>query len=127
VWVVNRQTERIPYHYQQSEQSRVLAPLTATVLPGFLERRRTLNTLAWRQMARDWARQIAEAIGLASERPSSTLTRHLPTPYEDSKPGWRESDRHLSAVKLRLTFQGNEPGGAVYLGRAIAPFVYPIC
>jgi Uma2 family endonuclease len=63
VWVVDRQTERIlclfddADHYQQSEQSRVLAPLTATVLSGFLERSRTLKTLAWRRMVRDWARQ----------------------------------------------------------------------
>ena len=61
VWVADGQSVRIlgllDDAYQPSEHSQVLAPLTATVLSGFLERSRTLKTLAWRRVVRDWARQ----------------------------------------------------------------------
>jgi Uma2 family endonuclease len=61
VWVVDGQRGHILClsgdSYQPSEESQVLAPLTATVLSGFLERSRTLKTLAWRRTVREWARQ----------------------------------------------------------------------
>lgn len=43
--------------YEASEPSQVLSGLSAAVLSEFLDRSRTLKTLAWRRMVRDWARQ----------------------------------------------------------------------
>ncbi len=41
--------------YKSSEQSEVLPPLTESVLSDFLEQSKTLTTLAWRKMVRNWA------------------------------------------------------------------------
>ncbi len=61
VWVVDGERGHILClsvdGYQPNEESQVLAPLTATVLSRFLERSRTLKTLVWRRMVREWARQ----------------------------------------------------------------------
>ncbi len=43
--------------YKSSEHSEVLPPLTASVLSDFLEKSKTLTTLAWRRMVRSWARE----------------------------------------------------------------------
>ncbi|MGO9272053.1 MAG: Uma2 family endonuclease [Terriglobia bacterium] len=43
--------------YRATEQSRVLPPLTASVLSEFLAQTKTMKTLAWRKMVRDWARE----------------------------------------------------------------------
>ncbi|HEY6290625.1 MAG TPA: Uma2 family endonuclease [Terriglobia bacterium] len=43
--------------YRSSERSEVLPPLTASVLSDFLEQFKTLTTLAWRRMVRNWAQQ----------------------------------------------------------------------
>jgi len=42
--------------YRATEQSRVLPPLTASALSEFLDRSKTMKTLAWRKMVREWAR-----------------------------------------------------------------------
>jgi Uma2 family endonuclease len=67
IWLADGQSARIlclaADGYQQSEQSHVLAPLTATVLSEFLERSRTLKTLAWRRMVREWARAQHKPLG----------------------------------------------------------------
>jgi len=43
--------------YKRSEQSEVLPPLTESVLSDFLEQSKTLTTLAWRKMVRNWVRE----------------------------------------------------------------------
>jgi len=42
--------------YRATEQSQVLPPLTASVLSEFLAQSRTMTTLAWRKIVREWAR-----------------------------------------------------------------------
>jgi Uma2 family endonuclease len=42
--------------YQEGARSNVLPPLSASALSDFLEQSRTLKTLAWRKMVRNWAR-----------------------------------------------------------------------
>ena len=42
---------------RSSERSEVLPPLTESVLSDFVQQSKTLTTLAWRKMVRDWARQ----------------------------------------------------------------------
>jgi Uma2 family endonuclease len=67
IWLADGQSARIlclaADGYQRSEQSQVLAPLTATVLSGFLEKSRRLKTLAWRRMVREWARAQQKPLG----------------------------------------------------------------
>ncbi len=41
--------------YRASEKSRVLPPLTASVLSEFLAQSKTMKTVAWRKMVREWA------------------------------------------------------------------------
>jgi Uma2 family endonuclease len=43
--------------YKRSEPSQVLPPLTESVLSDFLERSKSMTTLAWRKMVRTWARE----------------------------------------------------------------------
>jgi len=43
--------------YENRDRSGVLPSLTESVLAGFLERSKTLTTLAWRRMVREWARE----------------------------------------------------------------------
>jgi Uma2 family endonuclease len=43
--------------YEPSEQSGVLPPLTQSVLSDLIERSKTLTTLVWRRMVRNWARE----------------------------------------------------------------------
>jgi Uma2 family endonuclease len=67
VWVVDGQRVSIQClvadGYEQSERSQILGPLTATVLTGFLESSRTVKTLAWRRMVREWAHQQRRQLG----------------------------------------------------------------
>ncbi len=61
VWLADVQGVKIlrlvAGEYKSSEQSEVLTPLNESVLSGFLERRKTMTTLAWRKMVRNWARE----------------------------------------------------------------------
>ncbi len=43
--------------YEVSDRSRVLPSLSASVLSEFVEQSKTLSTLAWRRMVRNWARE----------------------------------------------------------------------
>jgi Uma2 family endonuclease len=43
--------------YKNSPQSCVLPPLSQSVLADFIEQSKTLTTLAWRRMVRNWARE----------------------------------------------------------------------
>jgi Uma2 family endonuclease len=61
IWLTDGRSVRIlrlaDGEYRASERSEVLPFLTESVLSEFLEQCRTLTTLAWRRMVRNWARQ----------------------------------------------------------------------
>jgi len=61
IWLTDGHVVRIlrlaAGEYKQSEQSQVLPALTESVLSDFLERRKTVTTLVWRKMVRNWARE----------------------------------------------------------------------
>jgi Uma2 family endonuclease len=46
--------------YKRREQSEVLPPLAESVLRDFLDQSKTLTTLAWRKMVRNWAREAGQ-------------------------------------------------------------------
>ena len=60
IWLTDGRSVRIlrlaDGEYRASERSEVLPFLTESVLWEFLEQSRTLTTLAWRRMVRNWAR-----------------------------------------------------------------------
>jgi Uma2 family endonuclease len=60
IWLTDGRSVRIlrlaDGEYRASERSEVLPFLTVSVLSEFLEQSRTLTTLAWRRMVRNWAR-----------------------------------------------------------------------
>jgi Uma2 family endonuclease len=60
IWLTDGRSVRIlrlaDGEYRASERSEVLPFLTESVLSEFLEQSRTLTTLAWRRMVRNWAR-----------------------------------------------------------------------
>jgi Uma2 family endonuclease len=61
IWLTDGQSVRIlrlaDGQYKSSEKSEVLPPLTELVLSEFLRQSKTLTTLAWRRVVRDWAGQ----------------------------------------------------------------------
>jgi Uma2 family endonuclease len=61
IWLHNGRTPTILClvggQYEVSDRSRVLPSLTASVLSEFVEQSKTLSTLAWRRMVRNWARE----------------------------------------------------------------------
>ena len=61
IWLTDGQGVRIlrlaDGQYKSSEKSEVLPPLTELVLSEFLLQSKTLTTLAWRRLVRNWARQ----------------------------------------------------------------------
>jgi len=61
IWVTDGSEVRIlrlaAGKYRATEKSRALPPLTASVLSGFLAQSKTINTLAWTKMVREWALQ----------------------------------------------------------------------
>lgn len=61
VWLTDGQGVRILLlaagEYERRVRSQVLPPLTEPVLSEFLTQSKTLTTLAWRRMVRDWARE----------------------------------------------------------------------
>jgi Uma2 family endonuclease len=60
IWLTDGRSLRIlrlaDGEYRASERSAVLPFLTESVLSEFMEQSRTLTTLAWRRMVRNWAR-----------------------------------------------------------------------
>jgi Uma2 family endonuclease len=61
IWLSDGQGVRILRlsggEYKRSDRSEVLPPLNESVLSDFLAQSRTLTTLAWRKMVRNWARK----------------------------------------------------------------------
>jgi Uma2 family endonuclease len=61
IWLADGRGVRILHvtagEYKSTEQSEVLPPLSESVLSDFLERSKTMTTLAWRKMVRNWARE----------------------------------------------------------------------
>ena len=66
VWLANVRGVKIlrlaAREYRSSEQSEVLPPLSEPVLSDFLERSKTMTTLAWRKMVRAWAREQGKQV-----------------------------------------------------------------
>ena len=60
IWLADGQEVRIlrllAGEYKRSEQSGVLPPLGESVLSDFLQQSKSLTTLAWRSVVRNWAR-----------------------------------------------------------------------
>jgi Uma2 family endonuclease len=64
--------------YEASDQSSVLSPLSQSVLSEFIEQSKSLTTLAWRRLVRNWAREQrpvrqSRAGKQAAEKPQSHL------------------------------------------------------
>jgi len=59
IWVTNGFEVRIlrlaAGKYRATEKSRVLPAVTASVLSEFLAQSKTMNTVAWTEMVREWA------------------------------------------------------------------------